>query len=328
MSTLETMQDESEQNLKLNNLKIEGLEFDNDGNNDLYAKVMNFCNVKLVCDISLSDLNCVRKIGRSAILVQFTTYRVRDLVYRARTKLKPNPTEAAQKSRRIWINEDLTKYRSNLLYHCRKAKQAKKVEDAWSFNGTIFVKTNGQRIVKKIYSKSDLEQITGERVVENSGTKILDDGSVMFLTAASELSNFYPVKIELERTYSCAEQALQVKKAILAKENPKVIDDIMNATEPKVMKKIGDTIKINERIWLKEAPKFLDEILTAKFKNIALQKYILATGNANLYEASPDANFGVGVHLFDPNCVDKKQWKKDYRNITGEALMRVRSVLS
>ena len=41
---------------------------------------------------------------------------------------------------RIYINEDLSKARAELLYLSRKAKRDNKVMDCWSYDGRIIVK--------------------------------------------------------------------------------------------------------------------------------------------------------------------------------------------
>ena len=54
------------------------------------------------------------------IMVKFTNYRARDVVFRAKSKLKTHNAE--NPDRKIFINEDLTKFRANLYFEARKLR--------------------------------------------------------------------------------------------------------------------------------------------------------------------------------------------------------------
>ena len=57
---------------------------------------------------------------------------------------------------RFWINEDLTKVRANVLWNARKLKKIGKIEDCWSFDGSIFIKTKYgrvERVANNVYLK-------------------------------------------------------------------------------------------------------------------------------------------------------------------------------
>ena len=55
--------------------------------------------------------------------------------------------KAYQHQDKIWINEDLTKKRSTLLWEFRKLKKNKKITDCWSFDGHIKVKDRFNRVI-------------------------------------------------------------------------------------------------------------------------------------------------------------------------------------
>ena len=59
---------------------------------------------------------------------------------------------------KIFINEDLTRNRQTLLYQCRIAKREKKIQDAWSFDGSILIKSNAGTIIQ-IQNKTDLDSV-------------------------------------------------------------------------------------------------------------------------------------------------------------------------
>ena len=54
-----------------------------------------------------------------------------------------------------FINEDITKLRSEYLYEARKLLKSSKLKGAWSSDGTILVKDNGDK-AHRINSLNDL----------------------------------------------------------------------------------------------------------------------------------------------------------------------------
>ena len=86
-------------------------------------------------------------VGQHPILVKFATYRARDKVMRSRRALNDISQYRAedggtqgQVQSRIFINEDLTKLRSNLLYHAGQLKKQKKIQDCWTWDGVVPVR--------------------------------------------------------------------------------------------------------------------------------------------------------------------------------------------
>ena len=49
--------------------------------------------------------------------------------------------ETTKKGRQIYINDDLTKVRSEIAARARQMKREKKIEDTWCRDGYIYVKT-------------------------------------------------------------------------------------------------------------------------------------------------------------------------------------------
>ena len=118
---------------------------------------MNLFKEQMGVDIKTSDIDRVHRTGRKDIsgkirpvLVKFATYRARAAVYRAKARLKGNHLHD------IFVNEDLTKVRSQLLFTARQMKKTKKIADCWTFDGRIFLKTNSN-IVKSVTNEEDLQ---------------------------------------------------------------------------------------------------------------------------------------------------------------------------
>ena len=61
----------------------------------------------------------------------------------------------------IFINEDLTRARANLMYNLRALKKKKKITDVWSNDGTIIIKKNND-------DKEHFRTVTqGEKFISN-----------------------------------------------------------------------------------------------------------------------------------------------------------------
>jgi hypothetical protein len=163
VSDLEVKQDESEQYSRRNSLRISGVQESN--SEDIVEKTLDLFNSTMDLDVSPEQIDRLHRVGKRSdekarsILVKFATYRTRNKVMRNRTLLKnvPQPQATDQGQTRIFINEDLTKYRSNLLYQARQLKKRDKIKDCWSWDGTILVKNNAGKIIA-VRTTADLQK--------------------------------------------------------------------------------------------------------------------------------------------------------------------------
>ena len=73
--------------------------------------------------------------GKSQIIVCFISYRTRNLVYTNKSQLKGDDNG-------IYITENLTQFRTNLVQKLSKLKYEKLIEANWTFDGRIYVKKN------------------------------------------------------------------------------------------------------------------------------------------------------------------------------------------
>jgi len=90
----------------------------------------------------------------SDIIVKFVSYRSRAAFFKGKSFLKM--TEAYK---RVYINEDLTRFRADLLRSARLLVRNKSLMSAWSFDGRIFVKCpDGSRHL--IHSKEELHRVS------------------------------------------------------------------------------------------------------------------------------------------------------------------------
>ena len=63
-----------------------------------------------------------------------------------------------QQKQVLYINEDLTQFRSKLLYQARVLKKDKRIKECWSSDGTLLIKDNDGRIFT-INTITDLNRI-------------------------------------------------------------------------------------------------------------------------------------------------------------------------
>ena len=80
------------------------------------------------------------------IVVRFAKERTRDVVYRARFRLKE--VNAKRPLEKIFINEDLTSTRASLAAEARLIKKAGKIQDTWTYNGNILIKNARSDIIQ------------------------------------------------------------------------------------------------------------------------------------------------------------------------------------
>ena len=106
-------------------------------------------------DISLDDIDRSHRVGKHKpgktrdIIIKFATYRARQKFYSKRKGLK----DAGYAG--VFLNEDLTKQRMNLLYKARMKVKSRCLKGAWSSDGTILIKENDDEVVR-VTCESDL----------------------------------------------------------------------------------------------------------------------------------------------------------------------------
>ena len=154
VDTLEQRMDEMEQYSRRTCLKIAGIpERANEETDKVILQMAKEMAVPLQeGEISRSHRlpNGKKKTPRD-IVVRFTTYNKRLLFLKGRKKLR-------ETRQHVYVNEHLTKQRSDIAFQCRQLKKDKLVVDTWTRDGKIFVKTerNGQGYIHGIVSNGEL----------------------------------------------------------------------------------------------------------------------------------------------------------------------------
>jgi len=100
--------------------------------------ILQVCNTKLGLDININDIgrsHVIGKVknGKSQVIVRFLSYRIRNSVYTNKKALKGHPDG-------IFITENLTKYRTELVKKLSQLKYSKQMYTYWTSDGRIYVK--------------------------------------------------------------------------------------------------------------------------------------------------------------------------------------------
>ena len=149
---IEKQVDAGEQYSRRNSLRMSGVR-ETDGE-DTDKLVLDRADAVGAC-ISIDDIDRSHRVGKLKagktrdIIIKFATYRARQKFYTKRTMLK----DAGHAG--VFLNEDLTKQRMNLLYKARMKVKSKCLKGAWSADGTILIKDNGDEVLR-ITSESGL----------------------------------------------------------------------------------------------------------------------------------------------------------------------------
>lgn len=115
---------------------------------DLLLKTVNLFK-KIDNTITEYDIDIVHRIGKPRdkprpVIVRMLRKRQKDVIMREKKHLKNNDTV----DKAIFLNDDLTRFRDNILYEARQLKKQYKIKNAFSLGGNIYViQNNDQRIL-------------------------------------------------------------------------------------------------------------------------------------------------------------------------------------
>ena len=153
IAVLESKMDEPEMTEKNNNIIVEGLKEETEAG--IATELNNLLDLDprlLPSDIAtayrLNPREGIRDINKKPkIKIVFNDKVSKAEVMKSKTKLKGTS---------IWINDDLTTYRSGLAYEARQAMRAGKIEKTWCHDGKVFVKKSGIERPTRIFTAKDI----------------------------------------------------------------------------------------------------------------------------------------------------------------------------
>ncbi|XP_078363467.1 uncharacterized protein LOC144647547 [Oculina patagonica] len=158
--------DALEQYTRKNSLEIEGIPENICDDEEAVLKVAQVLNV----DVKREDIDICHRIKRkksNPIIVRFISHKVKRALYKQRVKLKnisgsqlfPSaPATARPSSNRIFVNENLTAHRRNLVRMANDMKQDGILKGVWTVDGKIFVKTSPEGRPLRINTEDDLDE--------------------------------------------------------------------------------------------------------------------------------------------------------------------------
>ncbi len=151
--------DDLEQTNKMNHLRIAGM--DEEQGEDVQSKVINIAsNMRLT--LKPNDISDVRRMGQLKpdkardILVKFTSSSKREEFYRNRKLLR-------QRTKPVYVNEDLTQSRSQLFYEARRLRKQGQIFGAWSQQGNVLIKVREQSQPREISNYKEMTAIVKEQ---------------------------------------------------------------------------------------------------------------------------------------------------------------------
>ena len=156
--------DTLEQYTRKNSLEIEGIPENICNDEDAVLKVAEILKV----NVKREDIDICHRIKRKKtrpIIARFVSHKVKRALYKQRVQLKnisfsqlfPSASAAARaSSNRIFINENLTTYRRNLVRLANEKKEDGLLKGVWTVDGKIFVKTSPEGRPIRINTEDDL----------------------------------------------------------------------------------------------------------------------------------------------------------------------------
>jgi hypothetical protein len=164
ISEMQVQADRAEQYSRRNCLRVSGIpETEKEDTDGIILKMVN----DLGANLSIDEIDRTHRLGPRKqvgskprdIIIKFVSYRARQKLYNVRTSAK-----TTDPYKKVYVNEALTRYRSEMFYDARKLASDKLVEGAWTHDGQVLV-----RDLKRVIHRIDKpEQITELRAKSRS----------------------------------------------------------------------------------------------------------------------------------------------------------------
>jgi hypothetical protein len=159
ITALEARFDDLEQRKRDNSVILHGLQNQTEPLNVAVKSffIKSFVNVKLEGQIT----NCIKLKPNntvSPILIKFSSSNIKKELLKLRSK-NADIMKAVNNGSNVFLNEDLTPFRRNLLNEARTVKTLKNYKYLWTRNGNIMLRKDTGGTVVFIKSKDDLCKI-------------------------------------------------------------------------------------------------------------------------------------------------------------------------
>ncbi len=129
---------------------------------DAKQLVTQLVTQKMQVSLSPEDINLSHRVGKKTenkirpITVKFNKLSSRRSVYQAKTKLR------SAEGHPVYI----TKRRSSLLYEARKLKRNRKIANAWTADGNVFIKETVDGILINVKDNEDIAKYSSATYID------------------------------------------------------------------------------------------------------------------------------------------------------------------
>lgn len=157
VKTLESAAEQAEQYSRRNCLRISGIdEVYGENTDDIVLKMAS----DIGSDIQINDIDRSHRIGKPnaqrirprEVIVKFATFRARQKLFKMKKALKDNGYTG------VFLNEDLTKIRNQVVYEARQVVKADRAKGAWTSDGIILIRDFEEQ-VHRVTCSSDITAI-------------------------------------------------------------------------------------------------------------------------------------------------------------------------
>ncbi|XP_077974500.1 uncharacterized protein LOC144430439 [Styela clava] len=150
------------QYVRRENLEFHGIPYSEDENTDeLIIKIGKLLKINVErLDISISHRLPRRDKSKiPPIIVRFTNRNKRNEFIDRKRNISSIGNFGIQGMKSLFINENLTEFRNNLLYNARKSRKSNNYERLWTTNGNIYMRKNKDAPRVPITKLSDIENL-------------------------------------------------------------------------------------------------------------------------------------------------------------------------
>ena len=174
------------------------------------------------------------------------------------------------------------------------------------------------------YDERNWNELPPTLALANIKTTSLGDDAIAYQSEHSCFSNLYKVIIRIGKyRYTSVEQAYHHIRAVTLKK-PLAASRILLASDPYDIMNIGAEFESTKE-WMECEDDIMYGCILRKFEqNQDLLKQLLATGNKQLIEATPNTKWGAGATL-SSNVLKNRQWRG--LNKQGQITMTVRDTI-
>ena len=249
------------------------------------------------------------------IVITFIRMSDKILLFRNLHKLKNN-----NDWKHIYVNDDLTELQ---LSEIRDLKALNALARSQGTNS--FMKGNCLVIEGQKYNAFNMDKLPENLTMEKAKNRLVDgEKGLAFQGHHSVLSNMASCNLVYDgHLFTSSEAAFQYKKAKICKANREE-KSIQKANAYKA-KSIGRSIKENKE-WESKKVEVIYEITKEKFRqNSEMRDKLIATGDLNLYEATPSKYWGCGLSM--TRLSEISEGKIPGQNKFGKILEKVRNEL-